>query len=382
MPLKITNRQARHLLIDAHGLAKPPTGPLDTLAIIKAMGFVQLDTIRTVSRAHHHILWSRNQNYREPILWELLAENHGLFEHFTHDASILPMELYPVWQRQFKRMERRILASKRWNIAKPLHADIKARIRNEGPLSTHDFNSKNTGPKHMWERPPHKRALEYLWNIGELTTSHRENFTKFYDLSERVIPNFNEDCAMTDGQQLAWLCQQALHRLSIATPAQLQDFWGVANAADIKDWLKTADSVPVSIETAEGSWTQAYAAPDIEARLSRLEPPSARMRILNPFDPLIRNRKRLHRIFGFDYRIEIFVPAAQRKWGYYVYPLLQSGRIVGRIEVKADRKAAVLNVLKLWPETSVTWSPARQQKLEAELQRLARFVGARTVVWA
>jgi uncharacterized protein YcaQ len=234
----------------------------------------------------------------------------------------------------------------------------------------------------MWDRPPHKRALEYLWNIGELTTSHRENFTKFYDLSERVIPNFHDECAMTDGQQLSWLCQQALQRLSIASPAELQDFWGVASAADIKDWLKTAEHVPVSIEAANGSWSDAYAAPDIEMRLSQLRAPTSRMRILNPFDPLIRNRKRLLRIFGFDYRIEIFVPAAQRKWGYYVYPILESGRLVGRIEVKADRPAGVLNVLKLWPETDVTWSPARQKKLGAELQRLARFVGAERVIWA
>ena len=109
--------------------------------------------------------------------------------------------------------------------------------------------------------------------------------------------------------------------------------------------------------------------------------PTSRLRILNPFDPVIRDRNRLTRLFGFDYRIEIFVPAAKRQWGYYVYPLLEGDRFVGRIEVKSDRDKGELSVHALWPEPGVTWTEGRQAKLEAELGRLARFVGARDVVW-
>jgi len=380
MSLEITNRQARHLLIDAHGLSCPPTGALDVMAIIKAIGFVQLDTIRNVTRAHHHILWSRNQNYREPILWRLLEEKQ-LFEHFTHDASLLPIEFYPIWQRQFRRMEKRFETSKRW-AAKPLNNEVKSRIAREGPLCTHAFDTKIEGPKEMWSRPPHKRALDYLWYIGELATSHRENFTKFYDLAERVIPNHGDDWGLSDKGQLAWLCEQALWRLGLAIRAELQDFWGAASATEIKDWLKTADYVPVSVQGADGIWSPAYAAPDIEQRLTDLRQPTSRLRILNPFDPLTRDRKRLLRLFGFDYKIEIFVPAAKRRWGYYVYPLLEGDRFIGRIEVKADRKAGIMTVIQIWPEPNICWTGARQVKLEAELQRLARFIGIRTVNWA
>lgn len=380
MTLKITNREARHLLISAHGLACPPTGALDVMAIIRAMGFVQLDTIRNVTRAHHHILWSRNQNYREDMLWPLLEEKQ-LFEHFTHDASLLPIEIYPYWQRQFRRLEKRFQTSKRW-VGKPINNDVKNRIAAEGPLCTHAFDTKIEGPREMWSRPPHKRALDYLWYIGELATSHRENFTKFYDLAERVIPNHDEDCGLCHDGQLAWLCEQSLQRLTIATPAELQDFWGAASAAEVKDWLKTADYVPVSVQGADGTWTTAYAVPDIKQRLTTLKPPTSRLRILNPFDPLCRDRKRLSRIFGFDYRIEIFVPAAKRRWGYYVYPLLEGDRFVARIEVKADRKAGVMTVVQLWPESRIAWSAARQAKLDAELHRFARFIGIRTVIWA
>ena len=104
--VRITNRQARRLLIQAHGLSLTPTGPLNLAALIKTLGYVQLDTIRTVSRAHHHILWSRNQNYREHMLWDAL-KNRELFEHFTHDASLLPIEFYPIWNWQFKRMQKK-----------------------------------------------------------------------------------------------------------------------------------------------------------------------------------------------------------------------------------------------------------------------------------
>jgi len=214
--LRIRNRDARWLWLSSQGLTEAPTGNRETMDIIRRLGFVQLDTIRVVSRAHHHILWSRNQAYREPMMNRLLANDRHLFEHFTHDASVLPMEIYPVWRRQFRR-----LAAKR----------------------------EKSG---------------YYKNL----------------------------------------------------PA-----------------------------------------------------------------PAVRDRTRLERLFGFDYRIEIFVPAAKRRWGYYVYPLLEGDRFVGRIEVKADRKASELAVLRFWQEPGVPWTAARRRKLDAELTRLARFVGVKTLTW-
>ena len=139
--------------------------------------------------------------------------------------------------------------------------------------------------------------------------------------------------------------------------------------------------MPVEIESARGEWRAALALADIETRLASVSAPAPRLRILNPFDPVIRDRNRLTRLFGFDYRIEIFVPEARRQWGYYVYPLLEGDRFVGRIEVKSDRQAGELSVHQLWPEPGVKWTDARQAKLEAELGRLARLVGEEEVVW-
>ncbi len=382
MVLKINNRDARRLWIDAQGLSRAPTGRLDLVEIIKALGFVQLDTIRAVSRAHHHILWSRNQNYREPMLWQALAKDRTVFEHFTHDASILPMEFYPVWQRQFLRLER--TARKRMGrLDKKLHDHVKERIEAEGPLSTHAFDTKISGKKEMWKRPPHKLALDYLWYAGELATSHRESFKKFYDLSERIIPEDVRNQTLPDTAQLNWLCHQALSRLAFGSIGEIARFWGAAHPHEVKQWTTGVDAkfLSAEIENADGSWSQMLVPENIETRLKTAPRPTSRLRILNPFDPLIRDRIRLSRLFGFDYRIEIFVPAAKRKWGYYVYPLLEKDSFVGRIEVRADRKKNTLTVLQFWPEPDVRWNANKTHRLKVELARLARLAGVQNLVW-
>ena len=132
----------------------------------------------------------------------------------------------------------------------------------------------------------------------------------------------------------------------------------------------------------DGSTLSAIAPADIEQRLWDAPSPISRLRIINPFDPLVRDRKRLARLFGFEYRIEIFVSAPNRKWGYYVYPILEAHRFVGRIEVKADRKSGLLKVLQFWQEPGVQWTKARWRKLQAELERMCRFVGVSDIVWS
>jgi uncharacterized protein len=386
MTVRISNREARQLWLNLQGLAEAPVGRIDNLAVIHKLGFVQLDSIQNVTRAHHHIMWSRNQNYREPMLGQLLARDRSVFEHFTHDASVLPMEFYPMWTRQFARLEAHISRWEAYRSAKQNgeHEAVKRRIEAEGPLSTHAFDTKVSGKKAMWDRPPHKRALDHLWYAGELATSHRSNFVKFYDLRERVIPQEHLERSVADAQQIDWLCRGALDRLGFATPGEVQRFWGAASAAEVKAWLAGAGdrSQEVAIETAAGDWLQCLAPTNIEALLNQAAAPVSRLRIINPFDPVARDRDRLLRLFGFDYRIEIFVPPAKRKWGYYVYPLLEGNRFIGRIELKADRKKGTLQVRRLWAEPSVRWTLARGEKLDAELARLGRLIDAGTIEWA
>ena len=350
------------------------------MGIIRRLGFVQLDTIRNVARAHDHILWSRDQSYREGGLEALLAAGQ-VFEHFTHDASCLPMETYPYWRRQFRIKGDRVMSHSYYKtgMAAADVAAIIARIREEGPLSTHAFDTKVRGAKGMWKRPPHKVELDKLWYAGVLATSHRKDFKKYYDLAERVIPKEMRDVAHGDDAQVDWLCRGALDRLGFGTLGEVQRFWGAVGAPEVKDWAKAANLVKVEVQAKNGSWAEVFAPKDIEARVETVAAPTSRLRIVNPFDPAVRDRDRLAALFGFDYRIEIFVPAAKRKWGYYVYPLLEGDRFVGRIDMKTDRAKGVLVVKQVWLERGFGWTAARVKKLEVELARIVRFAGVEGV---
>lgn len=377
-PLRISNRQARHLWLGTNLLSATPTGPLDLQEMIWRLGFVQIDTIRNVTRAHNHILWSRNQNLRESEVWSRLVRRE-LFEHFTHDASLIDMRVLPYWRRQFDRLGAHV-GRHEWyqsGLAKAQISDIRERISAEGALSTHAFNTKAEG-REMWARPPHKKALDQMWYAGDLATCHRKNFVKFYDLGERVFPAHDP---APDAEAVDWLCKGALDRLGFGTTGEIGRFWDAMSSKEARQWCDSASLVPVEIETATGESYKALAPADIEARLEVQPSPTSRLRILNPFDPAIRDRARLERLFGFDYRNEMFVPKAQRRWGYYVYPLLEKDRFAGRIELKADRKSGLLSVIGFWPEPGVRWGDVRHAKLDAELTRFGRFAGLTATKW-
>ncbi len=375
--MRLSNLEARRLWLHNHGLSGAPTGPLDVMSIINALGFVQIDSVRNVTRAHHHILWSRNQNYREKHLWPMLR-NRQLFEHYTHDASLIPMQTLPMWRRQFTRMGKYVAKSEWFASKAGQHSirDIIARIEAEGPLSTHAFSSELDAKSKTWALPPHKIALDKMWYAGELTTSHREKFIKFYDTPERVFPAHLHTDHRSDKEQINWLCTEALNRLGFATANEIAKFWDAVSTKEARAW---AEGTPeIELEAADGSLSRTYVAPNLQTAPK----PSSRLRILNPFDPAIRDRTRLERLFGFEYRNEMFVPKAKRRWGYYVYPLLEGARFVGRVELKADRKTGLLSVTGFWPEAGVKWGDARHAKLDRELCRFARFVGISEVDWA
>ena len=396
----LDNRAARRLWLSSVGLATTPIARLpeddreqvvrgapqrlrDILAIVESLGYVQLDSIQNITRAHHHILWSRNQHYREPMLDALLGEQRVVFEHFSHDACVLPMQSYPWWRRQFPRMRERLQGSNGYH-AVPDQDELDAvrrRIADSGPLCTSAFESP-AHAKAMWSRPSHKRALDYLWFTGALATSHRHHFTKYYDLAERIIPDALRTRSIAETQQIDWLCRGALQRLVFATHGDLQRFWNAVSVAEARDWLARARHVgPVSVETAQGKRLTLHAAANLAERLADAPVPTSRLRIINPFDPAVRDRRRLRWLFGVDYRNEIFVPAARRRFGYYVYLLLEGDRFVGRLEARADRRAGSIDVCRLWSEPGVRWAAARFARLDAELARLARMIGVDAVRW-
>lgn len=384
-PLALANADARRIFLHVHGLGHDSLAPPhDTMTAIERLGFVQLDSIQTVARAHHHILASRDAAYSPAELARLQHDAKLIFEHWTHDASVIPMAFYPHWKRRFAATRRRLADTGWWAErlgSKRILKRVLDRIAAEGPLPARAFDDPGTSGE-MWGWSRTKTALEALWHTGTLAIARREGFEKIYDLAERVIPDHHRAAEHPKAATVDWACRAALERLGFATAREIANFWALIGVEDVERWLarNRRRLAEVAVEGADGRAAHAFALPEIEALRDAAPPPPAIMRALSPFDPAIRDRKRLKRLFGFDYTIEIFVPEAKRKYGYYVFPLLDGDRFTGRVDAKADRPGNALKLRQIWREDGIRADAARKAREAAALKDLARIGGVAKIV--
>lgn len=389
----VDNRSARNLFLARHALSENPRqkqSRADLLSLIERIGFVQVDSINTVARAHDMILFARNQTYRPDHLKSLLETDRDLFENWTHDAAIIPTCFFPYWRPRFARNAEQI--KERWSTWRrpgfvEILDDILAHIGQNGSAMSRDVGAgekKSNGG--WWDWHPSKTALEYLWRTGELAICRRDGFQKVYDLTNRVIPQHHHAYLPDEDALIDWACASAIDRLGFATSGEIAAFWASVTPKEAAAWCKRhlgKTLIEVEIECADGAKPRrVFARPDLPDQARETAPPPDRLRILSPFDPALRHRKRTERLFGFQYTIEVFVPAPKRKFGYYVFPILEGNRLTGRIDMKCHRDAATLMVTGLWLEPGVKPSKLRIEKLEAELDRYRRFTGCERVVWA
>ena len=384
--LRLSNTQARRVFLDRHALSEAPTGPAkgaDLLGLIERLGFVQLDSINTVARAHDLILFARRPSYRPKALKSLYEKDRSLFEHWTHDAAVIPVDYYPWWhlrrQRDAEKLRKQWRSWRRDGFESQLQA-VLDQIRDHGPQSSSDVGSdERRGSGGWWDWHPSKTALEYLWRSGALCVVGRDGFRKRYDLTERVIETGLCAPQADVERTIDWCCAGALDRLGFATAAELAAFWDHVTLREAKAWCDAETAAgrlqPIEITCDDGSLRACFARPGIGANAALTQEPTKRLRVLSPFDPALRDRKRALRLFGFDYRIEIFVPEAKRKYGYYVFPVLEGDRVIARVDVKAFRDRDVLQVRALWPERGTRWGKGRHNAFEAELTRLTRLAG-------
>lgn len=388
-PPLLTNADARRLFLDRHLLLRqwsgPATGP-GLGGVLTGLGFVQVDSVNTLARSHDLILWSRRGRYRPQALDRLVARHRAAFEHWTHDAAVIPMQFYPMWRLKFARDEARM--QQRWPAWRREGWDreidtVLQRITDHGPASAMDVGPDEArGGSGWWDWHPSKTALEYLWRSGRLAISHRSGFRKVYDLTERVIPAQYRDVRLDAPEVIDWALSAALDRLGFATSGELAGFFEIATRDEARRWcadaLATGRIIEVDVEMADGARRRSFSTAQMLDTLPALPQPSQRVRLLSPFDPALRDRARAERLFGFHYRIEIFVPAPRRRFGYYVFPVMQGDRVIGRIDARRD--AGVLAVRAFWPEAEVRMGKARTAGLLAELQRvlpLAEVAGLR-----
>ena len=317
------------------------------------------------------ILFARNQTYRAEQLTHLLENDRSLFEHWTHDAAVIPTEFYPYWRHRFIREQASLIDRwRKWRREgfEDVLAEILEKVTQDGPTKARDIGSKKKKGTGWWDWHPEKTALEFHWRTGNLAIAGRDGFQKIYDITKNVIPEIHREKKVSDKQFIDWACHSALTRLGLATSGEIAAFWDLVTPGEAAAWcqhnLNKRNLIETYIEAyGGGKPSKALAFADLPDRLSNLPDPPERVRVISPFDPLIRDRKRCLRLFGFDYRIEVFVPRHKRQYGYYVFPLLEGQRFIGRIDMKRDNDALV--VADLWLEPGIKMGKGRRADINA-----------------
>ena len=338
----------RRIALQAQGLlqARPFGSGLNGAArAIEHLGHVQIDTISVVERAHHHVLHNRMPGY-QPAMLEQLLRQRRIFEYWAHAAAFLPIQDFR-YSLPYKHAIRS--GQTHWfrNHDRKLMRELLARIRSDGPLRSRDLEDGRDSRAGWWDWKPAKRALEQLYMEGELMVRSREGFQKTYDLTERVLPA-HIDTRLPDTEALAHhVIEKQLRCQGLATVK------GLAYHQPRNPALRKAVQGQVEDRLARHE-LEAIRLPDGERWLitaGALEQPLPRVRsrlqILSPFDNGVIQRDRLRSLFGFDYQIECYVPAAKRQFGYFSLPLLYRDEFVGRMDCKAHRSAKRLEILTL-----------------------------------
>ncbi|MEJ3657648.1 crosslink repair DNA glycosylase YcaQ family protein [Actinomycetes bacterium KLBMP 9759] len=380
---------ARRAALAAQGFADPrPAGPVTRRHLVKTLGRVQLlqlDSVNVAVRAHYMPLFARLGPY-EPALVDDAAWAHSsrrprlLVEYWAHEASLLPVADWPLllsgakrqgWWRHYE------------SLADPaLVEDVLAAVKELGPVGAGALEKALGGATKArppgatwWERSDVKRVCEYLFGRGDLTTGSRVHFQRLYDLTERVLPPEVLATHPADPEHSAReLLLRSAAALGVATEPDLRDYYRLGPAQSrqaVAELVEDGRLEPVEVR----GWRHlAYRLPG--ARVPRRVTGRA---LLCPFDPLIWERERTERMFGFRYRIEIYVPEPQREFGYYVFPFLLDGELVARVDLKADRPAGVLRVPGAFAEPGVD-VPRVVAELAAELRVMAGWLGLDAVV--
>ena len=379
---RLSSGQVRRIALAAQGFADPvPAGAVTGRAVRRLfdrVGLVQIDSVNVLSRAHYLPLFSRMGAYDRDVLDR--AAHYAprrLFEYWGHEASLIPVELQPALRW---RMER--AADDAWGgmvriqrDRPELIRDVLEEVRATGPVAAsavleHE-RPKRTGP--WWDWSDVKRAMEWLFWSGQVTSARRRGFERLYDLPERVLPA-DVIAAPTPPVEEAQreLLRVAARSLGVATASDLRDYFRLpATEAKLRidELVEAGELAPVEVE----GWRQ----PGLlfpEARIPRRVDARA---LVGPFDSLIWERPRVERVFGFRYRIEIYVPAPKRVHGYYVLPFLLGDRLVARVDLKADRQACALRVQAAHAEADAP--PETAGELRAALEAMASWLGLERV---
>ena len=381
--VKISASTARRLAVRCQGLDggwRLPKGKEGAAQVIDRLGYVQIDTIAVIERAHHHVFWTRHPNYDSRMLHDLQAKDRRVFETWTHAAAYAPTRDYryhlPVMRVRADRLHRWMKQN-----AQVMEA-VLDRIRREGALGSADFEATGKrGP--WWGWKPAKVALETLLLTGELMVTERRNFHRIYDLTERVLPAETDRSEPAPEEVARFVVRRLLGGLGVASLHEIR--WDLSESrresqkavsGALREMADAGEVTPVEVEGLEGEGFYALTE-TLEAASRRGRTP---VHLLSPFDNLVIWRRRLKKLFGFDYTIECYVPAPKRRYGYFCLPVLWGDRFVGRLDPKADRKGKTFIVRRLMFEPDFKDYDGLLPALAEKLHAFAAFHGCERVV--
>jgi uncharacterized protein YcaQ len=367
--LSVSAAAARRFLVRSLGLEEVGALP-DVRAALDLLEFVQMDSINVCGRMHDLILWPRVREYRPAMLHALLYETpRGAFEDYFPNLCVLPLRDYPYFVRA---MRARVLHAEESAVAERLLRRLEA----EGPLRTRAGGAQDGHTISGWgtRTTVAARVLEKLWRQGRLTIQRRENFERWFDLTERALPEAAEHHAPdaplpTESEERAYKLRKRL---------RARRLFRRPNAGD-RAVLGPDALVPVIVEDAARPWyVLAEDAPAL-VEAESLPVDGDALHLLAPLDPLVYDRERTRAVFGFDYTWEVYTPAAKRRWGYYVLPVLRGERLIARVDPKIDRAARTLGLHSVLLEPGVD-AEGIAPALAARLADFARFLGAERVL--
>lgn len=365
--------EARQLALHHQGLFTPatPPGKAGTLSVLEQLGYVQIDTISVVERAHHHVLWSRQPDYNPSYLNELIADRSA-FEYWSHAAAYLPMRDFR-YSLISKRNRGRKIAEQTPD--KRMQRYVLERIQTEGALQARDFENSSKITGGWWEHKPAKIALEDLFLDGTLMISQRINFQKVYDTADRVLPGGINRTMPTKEEYSRHLITSAINAHGFASVEEISYLRGGdsrrAVHKAIQEMSENGELLPITIENGN----QKYYSTHTNLASTGLIPPN-NIHILSPFDNAVIQRKRLVQLWDFNYQIECYVPAPKRKFGYFCLPIMVGDTFIGRIDAKAERRSKRLIINSLYIEKEFNTDISA---LSDSIIRFAQFNGCTSI---
>ncbi|MDZ4765440.1 MAG: crosslink repair DNA glycosylase YcaQ family protein [Chloroflexota bacterium] len=375
--MHLTPEHVRHALIAAQGLSARPEQPTrqHVLDIIRQMGVLQIDTINVVARSPYLVLWSRLGAYQPAWLDDLLAQNE-IFEYWSHAASFLPIEDYPLYRRFMLDRVHTWARAHTWTETHPEIVNrVLGRIREQGEVRASDFERSDGQKGSWWNWKDEKVALEALHTSGDLMIARRHNFQRIYALRERILPDWDDAEAPTMDEAVRVLIMKSVRALGIAPKAWIADYFRLSQDR-VKMVDKLADAGLLVRAQVEG-WVQpAFIHPDNLALVDDVA--AGRVRhtdavLLSPFDPIVWDRKRALALFGFDYKIECYTPAPKRRYGYFTLPILWCGALIGRLDAKAHRADGIFEIKALHFEPGVALTDALVSDVADAIRRCAAW---------